>query len=271
MLCQRLLLPFLLLHAAVTAQTQHLPVYNTYTRLQAYSSQASDAFSLDGNVGALGASQPFSAGIYTERRFMLKELGLFSGAVVIPTTSGNFGWRGDYFGSAAYHQSSVGLAYARELGSKVALGTQFNYYTLKSAGYGRASAIAFNAGILLRVSPQLNAGLQVSNPVGASWGNKGLERIPATYSAGLGYDASKQVFIGLEVEKREDQPVGVNAGLHYAVAEKLVIRTGFCSAAQLYHLGFGVALNHFWMGVTVSVHPYLGTTPGMLLLYSSKE
>ncbi|MDQ3276761.1 MAG: hypothetical protein M3Q06_00435 [Bacteroidota bacterium] len=268
---QRFLLLILLIYTAASAQMRGLPVSATYTRLTAYSHQFGDAFSFGSNLGALGTPQQLSAGVYTERRFMLKELASFNGAVVVPTGSGNFGWRGDYFGSAAYNQSSTGLAYARELGSKVALGVQFNYYALTTAGYGRASTIGFDAGILLKVSSQVNAGLQVSNPLGASWGKEGVERIPALYAAGLGYDVSKQVFIGLEVEKQEDKPVSVNAGLHYAVAEKLVARTGVHSAAQLYYLGVGVVLKHFRVDVTASVHPYLGTTPGMLLLYSAKE
>jgi hypothetical protein len=268
---QHLLLLALLLRAAVHAQTSRLPVSSTYTVLPAYSSQFSDAFSFGGNLGSLGARQSFSAGIYMERRFMLKELGSFSGAVVLPTGSGNFGWKGDYFGSTAYNESSVGLAYAREMGSKFLLGVQFNYFSLKAAGYGRSSAIGVDAGILLRISSQLATGLQVSNPVSATWAKEGAERVPAIYKAGLGYDVSKQVFIGLEAEKVEDQPIGVNAGLHYAVAEKLIARAGVRSAAQLYYLGFGVGLKHFRVDVTVSVHPYFGTTPGMLLHYSSKE
>ncbi|HEV7333198.1 MAG TPA: hypothetical protein VGN63_19340 [Flavisolibacter sp.] len=248
-----------------------MPVSATYVRLTGYSNQFTDAFSSNGNLGALGAKQSFSAGLYTEKRFLLKELSSFSAALVLPTASGNFGWKGDYFGHTSYNESSAALAYGRELGSKVAMGAQFNYFSLKAAGYGQASTIGFDAGVLLRLTPQFSAGLQACNPIGVSWGKYDVERIPAVYTLGLGYDVSPQVFIGAEAEKAEDQSVSINAGLHYAVTEKLIARAGVRSATELYYLGLGFQLKAFRIDATVSVHPYLGTTPGLLLLYSAKK
>ena len=271
MLRCRYLFAVLLSHHIADGQPLRLPMSATYVQLTAYSSQFRDAFSASGNQGTLGAKQSFSAGLYTEKRFMMRELSSFNAALVLPTTSGNFRWKGDYFGNPSYNESSAGLAYARELGSKVALGIQFNYFSLKTAGYGKASTVGFDAGVLLQLTPMLSAGLQASNPVGVSWGKNDVERIPAVYTLGLGYDVSPQVFIGVEAEKTADQPVSINAGLHYVVAEKLIARTGVRSATGLYYLGLGFQLKTFRIDATVSVHPYLGTTPGLLLLYAAKK
>lgn len=266
-----LLLAMLLIASVVYTQAGRVPATFTYTKLTAYSGQFTDAFSFTGNLGALGAKQKFSAGLYSERRFLLKDLSSYSAAIVLPTPSGNFGLKGTYFGSQLYNEALLGLAYARNLGSKVAIGVQFNYASLTAAGYGNASVVNIDAGAIIHVSPQLNAGLQVYNPVGTTWGKEGVERLPAVYTAGLGYDVSPQVFIGLEAEKTEDLPVGLNAGLHYTIEKKLVARAGIRSASSVYYVGFGVRLKHVRIDVTASVHPYLGTTPGLLLLYSAQE
>ena len=57
----------------------------------------------------------------------------------------------------------MGLAFGRSLGKKIDVGVQFNYYAVRIAGYGNASAISFDAGAILHLTDQLNAGLPISN------------------------------------------------------------------------------------------------------------
>lgn len=253
------------------AQSLRQSIDFTYAKLTSYSRQFNDVFSFSGNQGALAAAKNFSAGVYSERRFLLNALSAYSAAAVLPTASGNFGIKGDYFGEADYNESSLGLAYAKALGSKAAVGVQFNYVGLKAAGYGSASTVNFDAAALFHLTPQLNAGVHVYNPVAASWGKDDVEKLPSVYTMGLGYDVSPQVYIGAEAEKVEDQPIGVNAGLHYQVAEKLIARIGVRSATQVYYFGFGVQLKDLRLDATASIHPYLGMTPGLMLLYSPKK
>jgi len=266
-----LLCPAFLLATLANAQSFRLPVSFGYAKMAAYSNQFNDAFSFTANQGALAARKTFAAGLYGEQRFQLKALSATSAAFVLPTTSGNFGLKGDYFGEQAYNESTLGLAYGRALGPKAAVGVQFNYYRVKVAGYGSASTINFDAGAIFHLTPQLNAGLHVYNPVAQGWGKEGMEKLPAVYNAGLGYDASPQFFVSVEMEKVEDNPIGINAGIHYQMAEKLLARVGMQSATSVYYFGLGVQLKSFRIDVTASLHPYLGLTPGLLLLYAQKE
>ena len=113
MLKESLLLASFFLFQFVPAQISRLPAGSSYTRTTAYSRQFADAFSFAANQGALAGVQSFSAGVYSERRFLLKALSLFSAAVVLPTASGHFGFKGDYFGEAAYNESAISLASGR--------------------------------------------------------------------------------------------------------------------------------------------------------------
>lgn len=266
-----LLITAFLFPLAAPAQTLRNAGSFTYTRLAAYSNGATDAFSFSGNTGALAAAKKFAAGIFSDRKFGLKDLSTYAAAVVLPATSGSFGLRADYMGGASYNESSVGLAYGRKLGSKVSLGVGFNYFAMMAAGYDAASAIGVDAGVMIHLTPQLNAGVQACNPVGTSWSKDGMGRLPGVYRAGLGYEVSPQVFLSAEAEKAEDKPVSINAGIQYVLAERLVTRAGIHSATTMYYLGFGVKLKGFRFDVTASVHPYLGLTPGLLLLYAPGE
>lgn len=253
------------------AQITRMPVAFFYTGLTAYSHQFHDAFSFTANQASLAAAKKFEAGVYSERRFLLKELTVSSAAFVLPTAAGNFGAKGDYAGEQAYNESSLGFAYAKNLGARAALGVQFNYVAVKAAGYGTASTLNFDVGALFRLTSELTVGGHVYNPIAKRWGKDGMEKLPYSYSAGIGYDASPQVFLGVQAEKTEGQNIGINGAIHYQVADKLILRIGMQSATAAYCFGFGVQLKRFRLDATASLHPYLGTTPGLLLLYSSNE
>jgi hypothetical protein len=262
-----LLLTAFLFSLEAPAQFIRTPGSFAYTRFTAYSTRFTDAFSFSGNAGSLAATQTISAGVFSERRFGLKDLSAYAAAFVLPTPSGHFGLRADYLGGASYNESSMGLAYGRDLGSKVALGVQFNYFALTAAGYGAASAINADAGVMIHLTPQLNAGFQACNPVGTSWNKNGTGPLPAIYRAGLGYEASPHFFVSAEAEKTENEPLSINAAMQYTMAEKVVARAGIRSATAVYYLGFGVQRKGFRFDVTASMHPYLGLTPGLSLLY----
>lgn len=253
------------------AQTLRMPVSTIYPSLTTYSAQFNDAFSFRSNTAALAGIKNFSSGVFSERRFMLQELSSYSFAAVLPTTTGNFGIRGDYHGGQSYNETTAGFGYGRRLGGKVDVGVQFHYFSMNAAGYGSASAITFDAGAIFHLTEAVQTGLHVYNPIGMKIGKTGEEKLPAIYSAGIGYDASQQLFIGTEIQKTEDQPLNVNAGLHYKFADKLIARGGISSTTSVYYIGFGVQLKSLRLDATSSFHPYLGITPGLLLMYSPQK
>ena len=253
---------------SITAQVTRTPVAVLYPSLHAYSSQFRDAFPFRSNSAALAGIDRFSAGVYSERRFLLEELSSYAFAAAMPTSSGNFGIKGDYFGGQLYKETALGFAYGRNLGPKASVGIGFDYVSVNAPGYGSASALTFDAGAIFHLTDQLQAGIQAYNPVGMKMGKTGEEKLPALYSAGLGYDVSPQLYIGAEAVKEEDHPLSVNAGMHYSFAEKLIARAGISSATSVYYIGFGVQVKNFRVDVAASFHPYLGTTPGLLFIYA---
>lgn len=249
------------------AQTIRTPVAAPFLRVNTYSKEHANAFSFTANQAALASINNFSAGLYSERRFMLKELSFYSAAVAMPTSSGNFGLQGNYFGYASSNETGLGLAYGRSLGDKVAIGVQFNYYSYKIAGYGSASSVNAEGGVLLHLTDALSAGLHVYNPTGIGIGKSKEEKLPAIFSVGFGYDVSKKFFIGAEAEKIEDQPLNVNVGAHYYFDAKLFASAGMASAASSYYFGFGVAWQTMQLNAVASFHPQLGVTPGLMLVF----
>ena len=199
---------------------------------------------------------------------MLQELAFYNASLALPTHSGNFGFDARYFGFSDYNETQLGLAYGRSLGSKVDVGVQFNYYNVQIPTYGNASVINFEAGAILHLTEKLNAGIHVYNPVGGKFGKDEQEKLSSVYSGGIGYEASDKFFISAEIEKEEDQPVNVTAGLQYKFLPQLLARGGISTAASSMYLGIGVAWKTIRLDVTTSYHQQLGLTPGLMLLFT---
>jgi hypothetical protein len=263
------LLVFLLLIAINSdSQTLRRPVAAGYTGFGAYSLNHVDVFSFTSNQASLAQLKNISAGVYGERRFLLSELNNYTAVTGIPTASGNFGVKVNYSGFSDYNEMQLGLAYGRKLGKKVDIGAQFNYQGIRIAGYGNASAISFELGTILHVTDRLHAGIHVNNPVGGKFGKDQQEKLSSVYSFGLGYDASEKFLVSAEIEKEEDQPVNVNAGMQYKFLPQLLARMGISSATSTGWLGLGLTLKSFRIDVTAAYHPQLGITPGILFLFN---
>jgi len=175
------------------------------------------------------------------------------------------------FGGTQYSETAAGLAYARKLGERIDVGVQFNYYTISVNGYGGGSSINAEAGIMFHATEQFNVGLHIYNPTGSKIGKNEEERLPSIYSFGAGWDASDKLFIGAEVQKEENQPVNVNAGVQYNFDKTLFARAGIASVSSAFYLGAGVLIKNFRIDVTASVHPHLGVTPGLMLIYNHRK
>lgn len=264
---------FLLFYSVKShAQTLRRPVAAAYTGFGAYGVNHSDVFSFTGNQAALAQLKYTAAGVYGERRFLLSELNNFTAVMALPTRSGNFGVRANYYGFTDYNETQIGLAYGRKLGKKVDVGAQFNYNGINiSSGYGNASAISFELGAVMHISEKLHAGLHANNPVGGKFGKNKDEELSAVYTFGLGYEASEKFFVSTEIVKEENQPVNINAGMQYRFIKQLMARAGVSTATSSAWLGLGLTVKSFRVDVTAGYHPQLGITPGLLFLFEFKK
>lgn len=263
-------LSFFVLSAAYGQTVAHYqpPAYLLVTT---YSKTAADVFSTSANPAATTSIKKFSAGIYSERRFLLSDLSFYTLAATLPTSSGTFSMLASYSGGPALNRSGAALGYARNLSDRIGVGARFHYYALSVNGYGSASTITFDVGLQVQVAENVRAGLHVFNPVKQSFGKTGTESLPAVYNIGLGYDVSPQVHVSAVVQKVEDQPVNVVAGLHYQLAEKLLVRGGVSTATSSYFFGAGFRLKGLQVHTSASFHPYLGTSPALLFLYQGQQ
>ena len=257
--------------ATATSQSLRYVAALPYIGLEAYSKQQVSPFSFTANPAALAQVKHVSFGVYGERRFMLAPLAYYCLATVLPTRLGNLGLQFNYGGYKNFNENRIGLAYARSLGRKLDIGIQFNYYGYRIPGYGNASTINFEAGAIVHFTEQLHFGIHIYNPVAGKLGKGSKEKLAAVYKAGLGYDASDHFYAGVFVTKEEDKPVNVTAGVQYHFSRLFFARAGIASESTVFFAGAGVVWKKLRVDISVSHHPQLGFSPGLLLIMNLKE
>lgn len=271
-----LLLFFVSNFSPVLAQSLRYHLAQPYIGLSAYSQQQNDPLSFTGNQAALAQTKNAGIGIYGERRFLLNETSAYTLAATLPTIMGNFGIQLNYAGFKNFNENQFGLAYARNLGRKLDVAVQFNYYGYRIPAYGHASTVNFEIGAMFHLTDKLNAGVHVYNPVGGKLGTSTSlstkdEKLASTYKVGLGYDASDNFFISTEIIKEEDKPVNVIAGLQYRFTKQFFAKAGFISESTTSYVGAGVSWNSLRLDISSSYHPQLGLSPGILLIIYFKS
>ncbi|MFZ1784622.1 MAG: hypothetical protein WAU23_05425 [Ferruginibacter sp.] len=242
-----------------------------YISLSAYSQKQPDVLSFTGNQAALAQTKNAGIAVFGERRFMLKETGMYTLGATVPTRLGNFGIQLNYGGYKNFNENKMGLAYARKLGKLLDIGVQFNYYGYRIPAYGNASAIHFEIGAMMHLTDKLNAGIHVYNPVGGKLGKNSEEKLASAYKLGLGYDASDKFLISAEIVKEEDKAVNVIAGVQYQFAKQFFAKAGFLSASGSAYAGAGMAWKNLRLDISSGYHPQLGFSPGLLFMMNFKQ
>jgi len=241
---------------------------SAYNTVGVYSVNFTDVFSFTANQASLAETTHWAVGLYTDRKYLLKELKRISVATSFPVLNGGAGVTAGYYGFAGYNETQAGIAYGRRLGEKFYLGVQFNYYGIRIPGYGNDGTVHFEIGSIVRLTDKIQVGCHVFNPVGGTFGRNAAEKTASRYSFGAGYEASEKLFISSTVMKAEHHDLDVNVSIHYAFIRNFFVRAGINSASASYFAGAGISWKACRMDIAVSSHPQTGATPGIMLIFS---
>ena len=251
-------------------QSSGSPVQSRYVGIGTYSQHFTDAFSGTANQGALAEAEQITAGLYSERRFLLKEMSYYQGAVVLPAGFGAIGIAFNYFGAEPFNTSAIGIGFGKKLGKIVSIGIQFNYNDVRLQGYGSASTINFEAGLLLHLTEKLHGGLHVYNPTGGRFGRGAKEKLASMYSTGLGYELSDKVLLSAGICHEEGKSVNITTTVEYNFANRFFLRAGIATDTGNFFFGLGLQLKLCRLDVNNSWQAPLGYTPGIMLLFQPK-
>lgn len=227
----------------------------------AYSKSFSQVFAQFGNTAALADVHRFSAGLTAERRFLLKEIGVYSMALGVPLrgSSGVLGLGIRQQGYVLFREQLIGLAYALPLGNRLNAGLRMDYRRTLMPGYGSSGLLA-EIGVIGKLTDQCRIGLQLFHPSGRG-------DPPAVYLAGLGYEPSPQFLLEAEWRKEAAMPLSSRVSIVYRPVAVFWAMGGFVTQPAAQFAGIGYCIGDLKVSMSGSYHPLLGITPSMMVIW----
>jgi len=251
------------------AAGDHVVIGGREAALGSTSITQSDEWSAFNNQAGLAWCRQFSAGIYFENRYLLKDLSQKALAITLPAGKGAFGVSIRHFGFALYSEMNAGLAYGMRLSKNFSAGVQVNYLRLHvSDGFKDNHIFSCEIGLQFRAGEHLWLGLHVTNPVPVKLSSLTQERLPTLMRFGLSWRIMEGLHTDVEVEKDLVRKPVLKAGIEYRPARSLFIRLGIISNPATFTFGFGLVFGNLQFDLASSYHLVLGYSPQASLTYN---
>jgi hypothetical protein len=246
-----------------TAGARAVSLGNAYTGIRG------DLWTLYFNPAGISGTGDIRAGAYVERRFMLAELSYGTAAVVIPFKENHAaGISFGSFGFDAYRETHLSAAYATTLFDRFSLGAKLNYESISIAGYGSASTVFVDFGLLASLSESLSLGASGINLNQARIkGEFGSEEIPSLIRAGLAYQPTEKLLLTTDIQKLLNRELSFRGGIEYGIASFLKARAGFNTQPLTVSAGVGFVFRGITLDFASSYHEQLGYSPHISLEY----
>ena len=229
---------------------------------------ATDIWSAANNQAGLAyLTQPVAA-LYYENRLNVKNLSIRAGAFAIPVKSTVIGVNYRYFGYSKYNESKFGLAVAKKLGEKIALGVQMDYFRTRFAqGYGSSDNLCGEIGLLCEPVENLTIGAHVFNISQSKQNAKPGERIPVVMRFGAGYSIGEKATVCLETEKDLRMDAVFKGGLEFVPIANLFLRCGVSTGPMnQYAFGLGYEWSRFGIDMAFCHHKFFGYSPHISII-----
>ncbi len=228
-----------------------------------------DSWSSFHNQAGLAKQESINAGMFFESRFMIDELSLAAGNVILPTNSGVFAINFSQFGSGTYKETKFGVAFSKQLSEKLSVGIQLDYLMRLMPENEKAKGFpTFEGGVIYQALENFSVGAHVFNPIqGGIEGLNGKIKSPVIVRTGGNYSITESVLVCTEIEKSTGNKPIYKAGIEFLPVEDMAIRFGVSTKPFAYTAGIGYRFGKLTTDIGFHYHGNLGLTPAISLQF----
>lgn len=230
-----------------------------------------DAFSGFYNLSSSANLKGYSAGFFGRRPYGISEISEAGMAFLYELGSGVMGVACASYGNSDFNRKRINAGYALPLSTRCMMSGGLGFSSTKiSNGYGSATDGWINAGFIYDLKKDWKWAGVVDVPMRSI---RNEEELPAAMRLGTTYFIGSQVLLSASVLSSTslNSSFSCNFGLEYLPVESLAIRAGMSSLGHTISFGFGTRVNHMKIDAAAIVHPQLGITPQISIVYGSEN
>ena len=230
-----------------------------------------DAFAGFNNLSASGQMKGFSCAFYGQMPYGISEIKDAGVSVLQHFGAGVMGVVFQSYGNTEFNRQRLNFGYALPLSNKFKASGCVGYSSTRiSNGYGKAHTLWTNIGATYDVRKDWSWAAVLDLPASAL---KNAEELPATLRLGTTYSFGEQVALSAQVisTTNAQAPVSYSFGLEYFPVEVFSLRFGMNTFWQTYSMGLGTKFRNCSFDAAAVVHPQLGVTPQISLIYGMEK
>ena len=232
-----------------------------------YSSEEDDPLNAMTNIAVNARIKKPCLAFTYQNKFLIKELNLTNGILIIPTNQGGFSLSTSVFGYNNFQQSKVSFGYGRYLGRSIELGIAFHYVKVYIPQYNNSSLITNELGLIIHLNDKITFGFAAFNPFRAKFKYPIQTNLSSTYRTGMGFRLSDNLLFSFELIKEEGRKPKYSPGINYNFDHKFYFSTAFSFPESKMLIVAGVKLNSVRINITMENHPVLGFSPGVTCFF----
>ena len=229
------------------------------------SDQSANAFVLSGNPALTALIKNLQFAASSEIPFLLPQLKSVNTYCIVPIGTMRAGIQLGQSGQANYRSTELAFTGARILGKQALAGVRIGWRQDKfSGGYPGLGYWNAAAGASWRITPVLLAGSW------ARWNSAGFYKdklLPSLVSLGLAWQPSTACLLQTSWYQERGQSPGIDLSIRYRPTARLETGIGLATAPGTWWWGAGITVRHMRFFAYTGLHPQLGFSPGIALLY----
>jgi len=219
------------------------------------------------NPAASATGMARTVRFYARENFGLSALRYGAMSLTVPVSWGTVLGGASTVGFEDYREVHFSAGYARSFSfgtaRRIHMGVTLRYYHTQVTGFGSASAVGVNPGLIVQVLPALHLGAHVINVNRASLSER--EPLPQTFAVGLQYDAPGPVRVMADVFKDIAFRASTRGGVEVRPVDALAVRVGISTAPTRFTWGAGLRVGPVAADIAAEQHQELGWSPSASL------
>jgi hypothetical protein len=231
----------------------------------------SDAFAGFYNLSAAAQLKGSSFAFFGQAPYGITEIKDAGASILQHLGTGVMGVVFQSYGNTEFNRQRMNLGYALSLSDKFKVSGAVGYSSTRiSNGYGNAHTLWTNIGATYDVRKDWKWAAVIDLPASAL---KNAEEQAATLRIGTTYSFGDQVALSAQVisSTNSQSAVSYSFGLEYIPVEALSLRFGTNTFWQTWSVGVGTKFRNCSFDAACVVHPQLGVTPQISLIYEMEK
>jgi hypothetical protein len=239
--------------------------------LREAASLSADALSATRITAQWAGLSTFSCGVVQESWNGVKAAGSACLFLGIPGGGGGFGWIVQRAGDAAFGETVVGMAYARELGKGIRFGVRLDRYAIASPMGGRAVSWPSDLSLSWHAGRKIQVGLSLYDVLRVSFSGSRKMPLPRSAKVFVAVYMNTSWSLVAEWESTDHLPPSLAVSTSFRYGRSLLAQAGYMTATGMPYLGLGYERRRRMIMVGGSWQPALGFHSSLMLQWSLKK